>query len=180
MARRKSMRNGSCPMSTTSDETSCATRRRRCFGALEAVVAANEHDVDVLRRAWTSVERDGVATDDDELNLAAGELLQQLFEVGRQIHTHLPGSTSRGAAGSRHARARLALRPSRARDHAPPSRRSCVPRLPPSSCGAGWRARSVPPRRPHLEHIRRAASAPVFLGGGRRARVRGPLGQPGT
>src|SRR5690606_35942568 len=54
----------------------------------EVVAVAGEHEVDVLRRAGAGMEGDRVPTDEDSLNALASERLQEISEVGREIHRH--------------------------------------------------------------------------------------------
>ncbi len=90
------MRRGGCPMNTTSlscidtiDLTTwagCAKSSERSGGAFEILRATREEDIDVLRGARTTVKRHCVAADQQELNRVAGEFLQQISEVGGEVH----------------------------------------------------------------------------------------------
>lgn len=92
--------------------------------------AAKQEKIDVLRRSRAAVEGDRVAADEHSLNPGAGELLQQLFEVDREIHRYPPPTASRLSARSRRGCVRTALLASRTRDRARRPPRSCGPRHP--------------------------------------------------
>ena len=53
-----------------------------------------QEDIEILRRARLGVKGERVPADDDVLNPFAGELLQQLFEVGRKVHGRDPEGAS--------------------------------------------------------------------------------------
>jgi hypothetical protein len=90
--------------------------------------SSRQEEIEVLRRAGLDVKGERVAADHDVLNPVAGELLQQLFEVGRKVHARGRG----GASARPTCRKRSRCGPpdssrARTRSRGCPSRRSSAP-----------------------------------------------------